>query len=76
MSGVNWARANRRPSVRGQRSCQQRLGHAGRPLEQHVAPAGERDQHPRDRLVLAHHDAGHLSPNALVELPHGLRILS
>ena len=57
MSGVNWTRRKLEPERLAKRVDRQRLGHAGRPLEQHVPAGGSRDQRKVDGAVLSHDDA-------------------
>ena len=55
---------------------EQRLGHAGRALEQHVAAERERGEHVLERLVVADDHLAHLARDAGVQLLHGRASLS
>jgi len=56
-SGVNWIRANVPPTTRAKVSTASVLATPGTPLEQHVAPGQQADEHALNELVLAHDDS-------------------
>ena len=72
MSGVNCTRRKLEPERLRERVDGERLGHAGRPLEQDVPAGAGRDQREVDRLLLPDDDAPHLGAHPLEGLDHAL----
>ena len=68
-SGVNCTRRVSSVQRGGERPDQQRLGHARHALEQHVPPAEQGDDQPRDDRVLAHDRLADLGPEPAEGVP-------